>query len=78
MSATRRSVAAVIRRNALAALSLHAGLERDLRAAVPDIGDLALRVSSSLLTLATATLDQSELRLRITRGASLVRLASRT
>jgi uncharacterized membrane protein YccC len=52
-------IVAAIRRNALAALSLHAGLERDLRAAVPDIGDLALRVSSSLLTLATATLERS-------------------
>jgi len=59
---TRRAavgIVAAIRRSALAALSLHAGLDRDMRAAVPDIEDLALRVSSSLLTLATAMRERS-------------------
>jgi uncharacterized membrane protein YccC len=41
-------------RNALAALSLHAGLERDGRDAVPDIKELAAQVGISLRSLAAA------------------------
>ena len=59
MPRTAVGIVAAIRRNALAALSLHAGLERDMRAAVLDFGDLGLLVSSSLLTLATATRERS-------------------
>ena len=48
-----------VRRNALAALSLHAGLERDVRGALPVIRELALQVGSSLMTLATAVRQRS-------------------
>ncbi len=56
---TAVGIVAALRRSALAALSLHAGLERDMRAAVPGIEDLAMRVSSSLLALATAARARS-------------------
>lgn len=45
---------AATRRIALAALALHAGLEREGRDAVEGIGTLAHQVTSSLLTLASA------------------------
>jgi len=51
---TAMGLLAASRRLALAALALHAGLERDVRDAVPGIGELAQQVTSSLLTLATA------------------------
>lgn len=59
---TAVGIVAALRRSALAALSLHAGLEREMRAAVPGVEDLASRVSSSLLTLATAARMRSALR----------------
>ncbi|MEO5719518.1 MAG: FUSC family protein, partial [Chthoniobacterales bacterium] len=71
-SRTAVGIVAALRRSALAALSLHAGLERDMRAAVPGIEDLALRVSSSLLALATATRARSAPpRLTALRGAPI-------
>ena len=45
---------AATRRNALAALALHAGLEREPRATVPGIETFAEQVTNSLLTLASA------------------------
>jgi len=48
-----------VRRNAVAALSLHAGLERDMHRVVPGIRELALQVGSSLMTLATAVRERS-------------------
>ncbi|MEO6896971.1 MAG: FUSC family protein [Caldimonas sp.] len=72
-SRTAVGIVAALRRSALAALSLHAGLERDMRAAVPGVEDLALRVSSSLLALATATRARSAPpRLTALRGAPIV------
>ena len=47
------------RRNALAALSLHAGLERDVADALPAIRELASQVGSSLMSLATAVRERS-------------------
>ena len=47
------------RRNALAALSLHAGLERDVADPLPAIRELASQVGSSLMSLATALREQS-------------------
>jgi hypothetical protein len=43
---------AAIRRHALAALALHAGLERGVPAPVPDVKDLARQMSASLSALA--------------------------
>jgi uncharacterized membrane protein YccC len=53
-SRTAIGLLAAIRRHALAALALHAGLERDVRDAVPSIGELMRQLTTSLLTLATA------------------------
>lgn len=46
-------------RNALAALSLHAGLEDDDRDALPGIGDLAAQVGQSLRSLAAAVRENT-------------------
>lgn len=56
---TAEGIVAANRRNALAALALHAGLERDMSAAVPGIGDLGSRVSLNLLTLEAAARARS-------------------
>ena len=56
---TAVGLVAAVRRNALAALSLHAGLERDEHGTLPAIRELALQVGSSLMTLATAVRDRS-------------------
>ena len=47
------------RLNALAALSLHAGLERHVSDALPAIWELASQVGSSLMSLATAVRERS-------------------
>ncbi|MGQ0713687.1 MAG: FUSC family protein [Gemmatimonadaceae bacterium] len=51
---------AATRRNALAALALHAGLEREPRATVPGIDTFARQVTNSLLTLASAVRSGTE------------------
>ena len=54
---TPRTAAGMVgaaRRSALAALSLHAGLERDVSDPIPAVRELASQVGSSLMTLATA------------------------
>ena len=56
---TAVGLVAAARRNALAALSLHAGLERDVQRALPVVRELALQVGSSLMTVATAVRDRS-------------------
>lgn len=48
-----------VRRNALAALSLHAGLQHNAHGAVPAIRELALQVGSGLMTLSTAVRNRS-------------------
>lgn len=55
---TAVGIVGAIRRNALATLSLHAGLERDGRGALPGIRELASQAASSLMTLATAVRER--------------------
>ena len=47
------------RRNALAALSLHAGLESDVSDALPAVRELASQVGSSLMSIAMAVRERS-------------------
>jgi uncharacterized membrane protein YccC len=56
---TAVGLVAAARRNALAALSLHAGLEHDVSDALPAIRELASQVGSSLMLLATAGRERS-------------------
>lgn len=51
---TAAGIVGAIRRTALAALSLHAGLKLDGRGGLPGVRELASQAASSLMTLATA------------------------
>jgi hypothetical protein len=61
------------RRNSLAALSLHAGLERGVRNQASGIRDLASEVESSLLILANAVRDGAAPALQRLQQSQLVR-----
>lgn len=56
---TASGIVGAIRRNALAALSLHAGLERDGRGGLSGVREFASEVASSLMTLTTAVREQT-------------------
>lgn len=56
---TAVGIVAAIRRNALAALSLHAALERDGRGGLPGVREVASQATSSLMTLAAAVREQT-------------------
>ncbi|HQZ38330.1 MAG TPA: FUSC family protein [Vicinamibacterales bacterium] len=56
---TAGGIVGAIRRNALAALSLHAGLEHDGRGGLPGVQALASQAASSLMTLATAVREHT-------------------